>query len=243
MKLDFTQYLWGFFSSSTQAADAYVLLTWMNGFNIISPPPLSTVYLVSKVRAAQEGVCILLPLFPVFPCRSEKVVAAPTREMEREREGVGCWQSRGAAKSCRAIWPPTEKMMPPALPPPALSCFICKANHMPCSQRFLPGHLADPPAPRTRGGFTGGERLHSVMETSMTQKQRADLPVNFKAGVGGCNEAWFVTRNNHGPVFAFFNPSLHLPPLSVLPPSRNKEREKSNEREERDGGGGGGGGG
>lgn len=67
-------------------ADAYVGLTWIDGFNIISPPPplLSTVYLVSKARAAREGACIFLPLFPVFPYQSEKVVATPTRETEIE---------------------------------------------------------------------------------------------------------------------------------------------------------------
>lgn len=73
------------FFISKEGGDAYVGPPLIDGFNIISPPPLlSTVYLVSKARAAREGACIFLPLFPVFPYQSEKVVATPTRKIEIE---------------------------------------------------------------------------------------------------------------------------------------------------------------
>lgn len=69
--------------------NAYVSLPWIDGFNIISPPLLSTVYLISKARAAQEGASIFLPLFLVFPYQSEKVEATPTRETEIEGKAAG----------------------------------------------------------------------------------------------------------------------------------------------------------
>lgn len=125
---------------------------------------LSTVYLVSKVRAAHEAACIFLPLFPLFPYQSEKVVATPTRETEIEVQAAGRpLKQRNAA-------PPDHSHKNDALYPLLLSGFICKANLVPCSQRFLFGHLAVltvSPAQEqwgVGGGFTGGERLHNVME-------------------------------------------------------------------------------
>lgn len=81
-------------SSSKVCTDAYISLRWIYGFNIISPPPLTTVYLVSKARAAQEGAYIFLPLFLVFPYQSEKVVATPTWETETEGQAAGSVQKQ-----------------------------------------------------------------------------------------------------------------------------------------------------
>lgn len=60
------------FFISKEGGDAYVGPPLIDGFNIISPPPLLST------------VCIFLPLFPVFPYQSEKVVATPTRKIEIE---------------------------------------------------------------------------------------------------------------------------------------------------------------
>lgn len=108
---------------------------WIDGFNIVSPPTLlSIVYLVSKARAAQEGACIFLPLFPVLPYQSEKVVATPTREIEIEvyRLLAERWSKEKLHRLTVDI-----KTIPHSFP--TLPGFIHKANFMP-SGKIL-GHL------------------------------------------------------------------------------------------------------
>lgn len=69
---------------------------------------------------------------------SEREGGSNSHEGDRDR-GVGCWQS-AKAKKCCTVLTTDIKTMPPTSP--ALSCFICKAERVPSSQRFPFGHLA-----------------------------------------------------------------------------------------------------
>jgi len=99
------QFKWLCFSSSKEWANApeYCMNWWLQ-YCFSSYCSFSIVYLVSKARAAQEGACIFLPLFPVFPYQSKKVVATPTRKIEIEV--YACWQS-AEAKKRRTVCPQT----------------------------------------------------------------------------------------------------------------------------------------
>lgn len=163
-----------------------------------SSSSLDSIYLVSKARAAQEGDCIFLPLFLVFPYQSEKVVVTPTREIEIEGKAAGRVLKQ---KKCSTAWPQTQKSMPPT----SLHCPASSAKQIPCPAArdsslvtwlFSPFHQ-----PRSSEGFTRGERLHKVMETR--QRNREAIASSQLQRRGGCNEAWSVTRKNHRPVFAF----------------------------------------
>lgn len=64
------------------------------------------------------------------------MVATPTRQIKREVWAAGRAQKRrNAALS-------DHRHKNDACTSPSLSCFICKANHMPGSHKSLSGHLA-----------------------------------------------------------------------------------------------------
>lgn len=116
---------------------------------------LSTLYLVSKVKAAQEGACIFLPLFPVSPYQSEKVVATPTREIEVQAAGRAL-KKRNAAPSDHR-----HKNDAPYLPY-SVRLHLQRKSHslQPEILLWSPGcsHRLG-----NRGGFTRRERPHSVV--------------------------------------------------------------------------------
>lgn len=115
------------------------------------------------------------------------------------------------------------KMMPPI--PIPLSCPASSVKQILCPAArdsslviwlFSPFHQ-----PGSRGrGFTGGKRLHNVMETSKREKQKGDRPgPKCKGEVGIMRPDLSQERTTD--LYLHF-----LPPLSFLLPYNNKEKRK-----------------